>query len=95
MDFIFTVYRYHGHSEVQTADGLYGGLVIHNPITPLEDLYEKDLLFLVGDWYHWPSKKVLANFMDRSSTGSEVRTNALNNKAGANYQLAMSRLSSH
>ncbi|TVY51222.1 Laccase-1 [Lachnellula cervina] len=62
---------YHGHSEVQTADGLYGGLVIHNPITPLENLYEKDLLFLVGDWYHWPSKKVLANFMDRSSTGSE------------------------
>ncbi|TVY90217.1 Laccase [Lachnellula willkommii] len=65
---------YHGHSEVQTADGLYGGLVIHNPITPPEDishLYDKDLLFLVGDWYHWPSKKVLANFMDRSSTGSE------------------------
>jgi FtsP/CotA-like multicopper oxidase with cupredoxin domain len=74
---VLIVCRYHAHSEVQRADGLYGGLVVHNPVTPLESIsykYDKELLFLVGDWYHWPAAKVLANFMDRTSTGSEVCT---------------------
>ncbi|KUJ15800.1 uncharacterized protein LY89DRAFT_783068 [Mollisia scopiformis] len=65
---------YHAHSELQRADGLYGGLVVHNHTTPLENVsyqYDKELLFLVGDWYHWPSDKVLANFMDRTSMGTE------------------------
>ncbi len=34
--------------------------------------YENELLFMVGDWYHWPSAKVLATFMSATSTGNEV-----------------------
>ncbi|KAF8849971.1 hypothetical protein BDZ45DRAFT_771129 [Acephala macrosclerotiorum] len=65
---------YHAHSEVQRGDGLYGGLVIHRPGMSLDKnsyQYDKELLFLVGDWYHWPAAKVLANFMDRTSMGDE------------------------
>lgn len=38
--------------------------------------YDEELLFLIGDWYHWPGDRVLANFMDRTSTGSEVSLEA-------------------
>jgi FtsP/CotA-like multicopper oxidase with cupredoxin domain len=66
---------YHAHSEVQRSDGLYGALIIHNPFTSPETLsyqYDEELLFLVGDWYHWPSQKVLDTFMSRDSLGKEV-----------------------
>lgn len=68
-------YRYHAHSEVQRADGLYGGLIIHNPISPPENItyeYDHELLFLVGDWYHEQAEKVLGMFMRRISSGVEV-----------------------
>ena len=71
----FTSYRYHAHSEVQRGDGLYGGLVVHNP-TNLENItyqYDHELLFLVGDWYHWQANKVLTTFMSYTGTGLEVR----------------------
>lgn len=66
---------YHAHSEVQRGDGLYGGLIVHNPNTAenVSYQYDKELLFLAGDWYHWPSAKVLDNFMSITSTGIEVR----------------------
>lgn len=67
--------RYHAHSEVQRADGLYGGLVVHKPSTTLENLtyqYDHELLFLVGDWYHWQAKKALGMFMRMTSAGGEV-----------------------
>ena len=66
---------YHAHSEVQRGDGLYGGLVVHNP-SELESAafkYDEELLLLVGDWYHWQSVDVLAKFMSRSDDGFEVR----------------------
>ncbi|KAE9365868.1 multicopper oxidase [Stipitochalara longipes BDJ] len=65
---------YHAHSEVQRADGLYGGLIVHNPISPAESnshQYDSELLFLVGDWYHWPAQRVLETFMRPTSTGVE------------------------
>lgn len=69
--------------------------MIHKPLAASESIteqYDNELLFLVGDWYHWPSKKVLANFMDRSSTGSEVRTtpDSLYNNPKAHYSTAVS-----
>ncbi|KAE8421217.1 multicopper oxidase-domain-containing protein [Aspergillus pseudocaelatus] len=65
---------YHAHSGVSRGDGLYGGLVVHAPAakTTVRGLmsrargdaqrfhYEKELLLLVGDWYHRPAKDVLA-----------------------------------
>ena len=66
--------RYHAHSELQRGDGLYGALIIHNAEEEESVIhgYDKELLLLVGDWYHWPSPKVLDKFMSITSTGLEV-----------------------
>ena len=65
--------RYHAHSEVQRGDGLYGALVVHNDSAEIDSYaYDKELLLLVGDWYHRPAEWLLARFQDRTSTGNEV-----------------------
>lgn len=78
---------YHAHSGVSRADGLYGGLVVHAPASKstvrglmsrerVPDShrygYEKELLLLIGDWYHRPASEVLAWYMLPGSFGNEV-----------------------
>lgn len=65
---------YHAHSEVQRGDGLYGGLIVHDAVATEATSYrfDRELLFLVGDWYHWPSQRVVERFMSMTSTGVEV-----------------------
>jgi hypothetical protein len=77
---------YHAHSGVARADGLYGGLVVHAPSlnltvgdlmageerANLRDNYSKDVLLLIGDWYHRPASQVLAWYMRAGSFGNEV-----------------------
>lgn len=66
-------FRYHAHSEVQRGDGLYGALVVHDDSAEIDSYAnDKELLLLVGDWYHRPAEWILARFQDRSSTGNEV-----------------------
>ncbi|KAJ5786692.1 uncharacterized protein N7503_011904 [Penicillium pulvis] len=74
---------YHSHTGVSRADGLYGGLVVHAPasrsavrgLLPQSKSdahhygYEKELLLLIGDWYHWPAKEVLAWYMTPANIG--------------------------
>jgi len=77
LNFTLNRYRYHAHSEVQRADGLYGGLIVHTSIFPAESVsheYDSELLFMVGDWYHWPATKVLEHFMRPTSAGVEVHS---------------------
>jgi FtsP/CotA-like multicopper oxidase with cupredoxin domain len=77
---------YHAHSGVSRADGLYGGLVIHAPASKstvrglltgnhaVHDLsHDKEVLVLIGDWYHRPAKDVLDWFIDPGNFGNEVR----------------------
>lgn len=77
---------YHAHAGVSRSDGLYGGLVVHAPASTLvaqnigardrDDLqrygYEKELLLLIGDWYHRSAAEVLAWFMNPGNAGNEV-----------------------
>lgn len=77
---------YHAHSGVARADGLYGGLVVHAPSLNLtvrglmaeeergnhRNNYSKDLLLLIGDWYHRPASQVLDWYMRAGSFGNEV-----------------------
>ncbi|KAK2812232.1 hypothetical protein FQN50_001590 [Emmonsiellopsis sp. PD_5] len=79
-------YWYHAHSGLQRADGLYGGLVIHRPASKairgiksrssasdiLKYSYHKEILLLVGDWYHRPADKVLKWYLRAGSYGNEV-----------------------
>lgn len=81
---------YHAHSGVSRADGFYGGLVVHPPAsTPsirglfpgarkeiYHHSYEKDMLVLIGDWYHRPAREVLDWYTDPGNFGNEVRKKA-------------------
>ncbi|KAJ5365689.1 hypothetical protein N7517_008575, partial [Penicillium concentricum] len=88
---------YHAHSGVSRADGLYGGLVVHEPASKetagglasrrREKLhrytYDRELLLLIGDWYHRPAGDVLEGYMDPGNFGNEpVPDSMLINGAG-------------
>ncbi|KAJ5747083.1 uncharacterized protein N7511_008779 [Penicillium nucicola] len=76
---------YHAHSGVGRADGLYGGLIVHTPASKstVRGLiaeknnnvqsfdYDKELLLLIGDWYHRPATEVLEWYMDPGNFGNE------------------------
>jgi FtsP/CotA-like multicopper oxidase with cupredoxin domain len=87
---------YHSHSEMQRADGLYGGLVVHAPVggakgeegpnkaaTPAAAT-DEEILLLIGDWYQFSGKTVFAVFEDPTSNGNEpVPGSVLINGRGA------------
>ncbi|KAJ9492202.1 hypothetical protein VN97_g1042 [Penicillium thymicola] len=88
---------YHSHSGISRADGLYGGLVVHAPTSrsTARDLisrrrdnayrytYDRELLLLIGDWYHRPARDVLEWYMDPGNFGNEpVPDSLLINGAG-------------
>ena len=66
---------YHAHAGMQRGDGLYGGLVVHQPFTGPPATYERqpEQLLLVGDWYHRRAGALLAWFQSSSHFGYEVR----------------------
>ncbi|KAJ5816091.1 hypothetical protein N7447_008324 [Penicillium robsamsonii] len=87
---------YHAHSGVSRADGLYGGLVVHAPAKSTvrgltyrgrnklhRNTYDRELLLLIGDWYHRPAGDVLEWYMDPGNFGNEpVPDSILINGAG-------------
>ncbi|WZH45866.1 multicopper oxidase-domain-containing protein [Fusarium acuminatum] len=60
---------WHSHSDVQRADGLWGGLVVHSPDEI--DQPPEDHLIMIGDWFHRNQTEVLSWFADASSRGNE------------------------
>ncbi|OQE38702.1 hypothetical protein PENCOP_c008G08284 [Penicillium coprophilum] len=82
---------YHAHSGVSRADGLYGGLVVHAPASTSSTrgltswrrnntrryTYNRELLLLIGDWYHRPAGDVLEWFMDPGNFGNEPLPDSL------------------
>jgi hypothetical protein len=67
---------YHAHSDVQRGDGMYGGLVVHDAKDRSRDLaryrYEKEVLLLIGDWYHRSAHDVLDWYMSIRGFRNEV-----------------------
>lgn len=69
---------YHAHDQVQRADGLYGGLIVHRPYPwPLnskcgiQGLTVPEQLLMIGDWYHRSANEVSATYMSSGSFGNE------------------------
>ncbi|OOF95289.1 multicopper oxidase [Aspergillus carbonarius ITEM 5010] len=75
---------YHAHSGLIRADGLYGGLIVHAPSPKTtvrgllaraddngQDGYSRDILLLVGDWYHRSADQVYSWYMRAGSFGNE------------------------
>lgn len=67
---------YHAHSDVQRGDGMYGGLVVHDVKGMSRDVaryrYEKEVLLLIGDWYHRSASEVLNWYMSVQGAKNEV-----------------------
>ncbi|KAJ3459208.1 hypothetical protein MRS44_015281 [Fusarium solani] len=60
---------WHSHSDVQRADGLWGGLIVHSPQEASPP--PEDYLVMVSDWFHRNQTEVLAWYADASSRGNE------------------------
>ena len=60
---------WHSHSDLQRADGLWGGLVVHSPKEYKS--FQDDYLIMVGDWFHRNQSEVLSWYADASSRGNE------------------------
>lgn len=78
---------YHAHSQSQRGDGLFGGLIIHRSVgTGLKYSDYKDdlsgygntreILLMIGDWYHQSADEMLEWFTSAKSFGNEVHTNS-------------------
>ena len=68
--------RYHAHSKLQRADGLYGAVIIHEAAssTPeaVTNSYDEDLALMVGDWYHRSAKEIQNYYTDWTNFGNEA-----------------------
>lgn len=62
---------WHSHAQFQRAEGLYGGLVVHEPTTKTAARRGKEALLLVGDWFHSQQKNVFAHYDTALSYGKE------------------------
>ncbi|KAK9778464.1 putative Iron transport multicopper oxidase FET3 [Seiridium cardinale] len=68
---------WHAHFQTQRGDGLYGGFVIHEPQLgdasdgPRPETYDRDVLLLVGDWFHRSSDAVLDWYTSPGAFGNE------------------------
>lgn len=60
---------YHAHEQVQRGDGLFGGLVVHEPEP--KHAMEDERILLVGDWYHRSAIDALEFYMHPGSFGNE------------------------
>lgn len=64
---------WHAHDGVQRADGLYGGLVVHDPAQWTDNQLSRDEhLLLIGDWYHRPAEDALRFYMHPGAFGLET-----------------------
>lgn len=62
---------YHVHEAVQRADGLFGGLVVHEPVAEDQSVADERLV-MVGDWYHRSAKNALQFYMHPGAFGLET-----------------------
>ncbi|UNI22443.1 hypothetical protein JDV02_008332 [Purpureocillium takamizusanense] len=79
---------WHSHNQVQRGDGLYGGLVVHDPAAAASQ-HGDDVLVLIGDWYHRAQAEVLAWFADFSSLGNEPVPDSLLVNGNGRYDCSM------
>ncbi|KAK1092608.1 hypothetical protein LTR48_004004 [Friedmanniomyces endolithicus] len=71
----YGTFWWHAHSAVQRADGLFGGLVVHQPAElgrRLPAIEPKDeYLLMAQDWYHRSAEAALDFYMHLGSFGNE------------------------
>jgi len=43
-------HMYHSHLPYQYGDGIFGGMIVHDPQDPFRDMYSEELLIGLNDW---------------------------------------------
>jgi FtsP/CotA-like multicopper oxidase with cupredoxin domain len=79
---------WHSHFQAQRGDGLYGGLVVHQPrrsVLPSEE----EALLLVSDWFHHSQSDVLAEFNSPASQGAEPTPDSILVNGYGQYNCSM------
>ncbi|KAM0552651.1 hypothetical protein ACHAPJ_007748 [Fusarium lateritium] len=56
---------YHSHLSLQSTDGLYGPLIIHDPDEKIRNV-DEDRILMVGDLYHQPAEELLSQYLSPS-----------------------------
>lgn len=80
---------WHSHNQVQRGDGLYGGLVVHQPAAGSSSTAENDALLLIGDWFHRKQTDVLDWYADFGSLGNEPVPDSLVINGQGRYNCSM------
>ncbi|KAH8690199.1 multicopper oxidase-domain-containing protein [Talaromyces proteolyticus] len=87
----FGTFWYHAHSGVQRADGLYGGLVVHEPAGNTSRDQRSEHLLLIGDWYHRQADAVFEWYHNPGHFGMQPAPDSLliNGKGSYNCSMAV------
>ncbi|KAF0356326.1 multicopper oxidase [Gigaspora margarita] len=64
-------YWYYSSYETQRIDGLYGALIVNDPIDQTLFNYQKENIILLSDWYHNEGSELL-NFYQFGSVNSSI-----------------------
>lgn len=81
---------WHAHSHAQRADGLYGGLIVHDARPPpLSEAPAADVLLLVGDWFHRRQARVIDWYAGFGSLGNEPVPDSLLVNGRGRYDCSM------
>jgi FtsP/CotA-like multicopper oxidase with cupredoxin domain len=68
----YGTYWYHSHYSTQYMDGIIGPLIIHSPDEEkVRDLYDREQVMLVQDWYHDLSGVNLAEYLSPGVENAE------------------------
>lgn len=60
---------YHSHLSVQYTDGLFGPIVIHDPVEHVQPVDDEKIVFM-GDWYHTYGSVLATSYLNPSSRWS-------------------------
>src|SRR5436190_9464856 len=65
-------YWFHSHVRGQYPDGLRAPLIVHDPDSPFQDVYDEEVVLTFSDWYDTISSTLLKSFLSYTNpTGAE------------------------
>ncbi|TWU74258.1 hypothetical protein ED733_004598 [Metarhizium rileyi] len=77
---------WHSHAQAQRGDGLYGGLVVHQPGVRAK---QTEALLLVGDWFHRKQSDVFDWYLNEGSVGNAPVPDSLLLNGRGRYNCSM------
>lgn len=79
---------WHSHALTQRADGLYGGLIVHEPRESVHK-DEREGLLMLGDWFHSNQSQILEKYRSKGNMGSEPTPSSMIINGYGRYNCSM------